>query len=537
MELEALIEQVDDTSLREQIEKLAKERERYRELYLDALEKIRKLERGLLGQKAERLAADDAQLTMALLGALLDNDLTSGEPRDEAGSEKEPNVEVSGHGRRKPGRKPLPEHLPRVEVEILPPEVQAEGLDAFEQIGEEVTEVLERRSASVVVVRLVRKKFVRKDRERNAPTQVWIGEVPDQPIPRGLAGPGMLADTLVRRWQDHMPVHRLEQMYGREGLDIVRSTICGWHAQLMPLVEPLVEAMRRDAFTSPLLLADATGVMVRAKEKCRRSHFWVMVAPGMHVLFRFTPKHDSDAVDRVLKGYEGYLVVDAATLYDHLFADGTIIEVGCWAHNRRYYFKALGSDPERARQALAPINGLFGIERKLDAAGASPKTKLSVRRDKSKPLVDAFFGWCDQEAERVLDDTPIAKAIGYSRNQRQALQRFLEDGRLPIHNNGSELQLRRQAIGRKNWLFVGHDDAAEVNCAFVSLLASCQLHKLEPWAYLRDILCLLPAWPKSRVLELAPAYWKQTLEQPDTRQRLDANPFRRITLRDHLPDG
>ena len=537
MEIEALIEQVADTSLRERIEKLATERERYRELYLDALEKIKKLERGLLGQKAERLAVDDAQLTMALLSVLLDEGTTSGEPRDDAVSEDESKVEVAGHARRKSGRKPLPEHLPRVDVEILPPEVQAEGLDAFEQIGEEVTEVLERRSARVVVVRVVRKKFVRKDRERNAPTEVWIGEVPDQPIPRGLAGPGMLADTLVRRWQDHMPVHRLEQMYAREGLDIVRSTICGWHAQLMPLVEPVVEAMRQDAFTSPLLLTDATGVLVRAKEKCHRSHFWVVIAPGMHVLFRFTPKHDSDAVDRILEGYEGYLVADAATVYDHLYADGTIIEVGCWAHNRRYYFKALGSDPERARQALAPINGLFRIERKLEAEGASRATKQAVRREKSKPLVDTFFDWCDREADRVLDDTPIAKAIGYSRNQRQALHRFLDDGRLPLHNNGSELQLRRQAIGRKNWLFVGHDDAAAVNCAFVSLLASCQLHKLEPWAYLRDILCLLPAWPNRRVLELAPAYWKQTLEQPDTRQRLEANPFRRITLREHLPDG
>lgn len=536
MDVGALAEQV--ATLREQVEKLSSERERYRELYLDALEKIKKLERGLLGQKAERLAADDAQLTMALLGTLLGKASDSATPHDGAVSEtEEPQVEVGGHARGKPGRKPLPEHLPRVEIEILPPEVEAEGLDAFEQIGQEVSEVLEYRRASVVVVRLIRKKFVRKDRERNAPTSVSIGDVVEQPIARGLAGPGLLADTLVRRWQDHMPVHRLEQMYAREGLGLVRSTICGWHAQLMPLVEPLIDAMRSDAFTSPLLMADATGVLVQAKDKCRRSHFWVMIAPGMHVLFRFTPKHDGKAVDRLLAGYQGYLVVDAATLYDHLFTDGTITEVGCWAHARRYYFKSLGSDPERARQGLAPINGLFRIERELEADGASRATKQAVRRAKSKPLVDAFFAWCDEQVEHVLDDTPIAKAIGYSRNQRLALQRFLDDGRLPLHNNASELQLRRQAIGRKNWLFVGHDEAADVNCAFVSLLASCQLHKIEPWAYLRDILCLLPAWPKSRVLELAPAYWKQTFEQPDTRQRLDANPFRRVTLREHAPDG
>jgi hypothetical protein len=156
----------------------------------------------------------------------------------------------------------------------------------------------------------------------------------------------------------------------------------------------------------------------------------------------------------------------------------------------------------------------------------------------SKPIADGFFAWCAAEAGRVLDETPTAKAIGYALNQRVALQRFLDDGRLPIHNNGSERALRREAIGRKNWLFVGSDDAAEVNAAFVSLLASCQLHDIEPWAYLRDLFCLLPSWPVRRVLELAPLNWKQTLKDEDTQQRLDANIFRRATLGlldDHRP--
>jgi transposase len=155
-----------------------------------------------------------------------------------------------------------------------------------------------------------------------------------------------------------------------------------------------------------------------------------------------------------------------------------------------------------------------------------------------KPIVDAFFTWCEQEAGRALDQTPTAKAIGYALNQRVALQRFLDDGRLPLHNNGSERALRREAIGRKNWLFVGSDDAGEVNAAFVSLLASCQLHDIEPWAYLRDLFCLLPSGPRRGVLELAPAQWKKTLEDQDTQQQLDANIFRRATLgllHDHSP--
>ena len=144
--------------------------------------------------------------------------------------------------------------------------------------------------------------------------------------------------------------------------------------------------------------------------------------------------------------------------------------------------------------------------------------------------MEGFFQWCEVQQEQVLDDTPIAKAVRYAINQRQALCRFLEDGRLPLHNNGSELQLRRQAIGRKNWLFLGSDQGAEANTTFVSLLASCQLHKIEPWGYLRDLLCLLPRWKQHRVLELSPLHWSETLQQEHTQQLLAANPFRQVTL-------
>ena len=152
-----------------------------------------------------------------------------------------------------------------------------------------------------------------------------------------------------------------------------------------------------------------------------------------------------------------------------------------------------------------------------------------------RPIIDAFFAWCDEQAAYVLDGTPIAAALTYARNQRAALRRFLEDGRLPLDNNISERALRREVVGRKNWLFLGSDEGARVNTVFVSLLASCQLHGIEPWAYLRDLLCLLPSWPMRRILELAPAFWKQTLQQEDTQQRLAANVFRAVTLAGHPP--
>jgi len=174
------------------------------------------------------------------------------------------------------------------------------------------------------------------------------------------------------------------------------------------------------------------------------------------------------------------------------------------------------------------MKGLFRIERSLKTA--TRKKRKSVRAKKSRAIVNAFFKWCVTQREVVLDETPISKALNYALNQQKALERFLDDGRLPITNNISERHLRREAVGRKNWLFVGSDDGARTNTIFVSLLASCQLHGIEPWAYLRDLLCLLPSWPNKRVLELAPAYWRETLKNEDTQQRLAANCFRSITL-------
>jgi transposase len=504
--------------------KLVAERDEYRKLYLSMLEICRKLELGILGQKREKVAAAPGQMSLAVLGTLLSEEARGAAPAPPAELET-----VREHTRQKPtGRKPLPEKLPRVEIEVLPPEVQQEGLAAFEKIGEDVAETVERRPASLVVVRTHRPKFVRKDRERLAETEVLQGEAIELPIARGIAGPGLLADTVVRRWYEHMPLHRLERSYGREGLPLARSTMCGWHADLAALVKPLLKAMHEDALMAPYLCTDATGVLVQAKDRCGHGHFWVLIAPERHVLFEYTAKHDGAAVDTFLAGYKGHLVADAHAVFDHLYRKGDVVEVGCWSHARRYFFKALETDPDRARHALALIAGIFVIERKL--AQAPPETKLKVRQTETKPIVDAFFAWCDREAALVLDETPIAKGIGYARNQRVALGRFLGDGRLPAHNNWSERELRREAVGRKNWLFIGNDDAGEVNATFVSLIASCQLHGLEPWAYLRDLFCLLPAWPQRRVLDLSPAFWKKTLEEKDTQQLLATNVFRRVVL-------
>jgi len=508
-----------------QVVALTTQRDQFRLMYLDALAQIRKLELGLIGSGRERDLGDPNQTTLSLFALTLGGDAAA----PAAPPDPPPKDTVRGHQRAKPtGRKPLPASLPRIDVTVLPPEVEARGTDAFERIGEDVTETVERRPASMVVVRVHKPKFVDKGRDLADDVEVYQAEPPELPIERGLAGPGLLADTIVRKYADHLPLHRLERIYARDGLELSRSTVCGWHFALAELVRPLIVAMWADALLAPYLCVDATGVLVQALKKCRRAHFFVVGAPARHVMFGFTPKHDKAAVDRLLANYKGVLVLDASSVYDHLFAKGDVVEAGCWAHARRYFFKALSTDPTRARDAIAAIGKLFHNEKLAKAM--TPEQRLALRQEQSRPLVDAFELWCDRESLTVLDESPISKAIQYARNQRGALRRFLENGEIPIHNNWSERELRREAVGRKNWLFVGSDEGGAVNATFVSLVASCALHGVEPSAYLRDLFCLIPSWPAHRVLELAPMNWATTSVRPEVVKALDANIYRRASL-------
>ena len=505
--------------------KLQRERDEYKKLAAHLREENERLKRGLLGKKAEKLPQNDAQLSLAILGLMLGGGEPPAPPSDD-GEEK--TRVIPEHTRKVPKRRGPSDDWPRVYIELVPPEVEREGLDAFEVIGQESRGVLERRPASCVFVEVVRKKFVRKT-DKGAPEKsVLIAEPLPLPIAKGVAGPGLLAETVVKRWCDHQPLHRQEGIFARDGLELARSTISEWHMALAALAAPLIQAMKTDAFKAPYLCTDATGVLVQAPERCKNGHFWVLVAPEMHVLFEFSKTHDSAATGKLLDGYSGYLVADAHVVYDHLYRDGQLVEVGCWSHCRRYFFKALASDPERSKQALAYMSALFKLERTI--ADEPRKKKEAVRDGKSRPIARDFFNWCQAERDHVLDDSPIASAIGYAINQQKALERFLDDGRLPMTNNISERNLRKEAVGRKNWLFVGSEDGATANTTFISLIASCELHGIEPWRYLRDLFYLLPDWPKSRVLDLAPAYFEQTMQQDEAKRRLAENPLRRALL-------
>lgn len=517
--------------LEEQLARVTRERDEYRKLYELVSLELDRFRRQLFGQKSERVGAVPAppaapaggDVAGAVEPGTSSGPGAAGSPERDLAAERR----ARRRAKQKPakhtphGRQTLPEHLPVERIELLPAEALGEDAAAYVRIGEEVTESIEWRSAGWVRLQVARLKFARRGEPERG---VVIAELPEHPIPRCLASPGLLAHVLVNKYADHLPLNRQEQIFERQGLHLARSTLCGWVGSCAAILGFIVSAMAKDALGAHCIALDATGVLVQAKDQCRRGHFWALVADRDHVLFRYTPRHTKDGPREFLRGYKGYVQADASSVYEALYATEQVIEVGCWAHCRRKFYDALSSDRERALIALDLIGELFTIDH--DTADLPPGRRTEERRERSEPVLARLRAWLDAEVQLVLPKSPIAAAIGYALNQWTALTRFLEDGRLKLDNNRTERELRREAVGRKNWLFVGTDDGAEWNATIVSLIASCALHQIEPWSYLRDVLILLPSWPRDRVLELSPKHWKQTLENPDAQKRLAASPWR-----------
>lgn len=348
-------------------------------------------------------------------------------------------------------------------------------------------------------------------------TTVVCASAPDEMIPRGLPSVDLLAHVLCAKFADKSPFRRQEGIYAREGVHLSAATMCGWACAGHELARHVVGAMIDDALTNAHWIAtDSTGVLVQANQKCRRGHYWVFVSDNGHVVFRYSPKCSKQEPLAFFGGFRGKVIADASSVYDALFRlpDGPT-ESGCWAHARRYFYKALPSDRERALGGIGFANKLFELEREL--AKLPPSTRLRLRQERAGPVIAQFERWRTEMLAHpeVAEGTAIRRALQYTVNHWDALCRFLHDGRIPIHNNRSELELRRLVIGRANWLFVGSDESAAWTGTFSSLVASCSLHGLDPEAYLRDLFRVLPLWPRPRLLELAPRCWAAT------RARLD----------------
>jgi transposase len=358
--------------------------------------------------------------------------------------------------------------------------------------------------------------------------------MPAETFPRSLAAPSMLAHIIAEKHLQGLPLYRLEARYGREGAPIDRGTMCRWLEDAGATAgATVIAAARKEALKSASCLAtDATGVAVqpiptddRKRQPCRRAHFFVQIADHDHVFFEFTPRETSAVVGEMFKGFGGYVQADAKSVYDILFrppdtegknaVEDRRLEVGCWAHGRRRLWKsAIVLKSEVAREGLFRIKRIYDVERTW--RGKPPDEIKRLRNIHSRPLVEAFFVWAAPEYEKVRAIRgPLRSAFGYLIRQKDALMRFLEDGRLRLDNNHSEGELRKIATGRKAWLFVGSDDHGTSAGHLFSLIASARLHRLDPEEYVRDLFRVLGQWPRDRYLELAPKYWAAT------RARLD----------------
>lgn len=531
-EYEALIASLveEKSALVEEKSALAEKNESLKALYDKTLFALEKAWRGIFGQKRERLTHAGQLSILDLLEQLdvfpeapatgkPDDDKPSNERESQTNAqEKKRKKKKKGHGRRKLDKS----KLPVIDVVVEPAEKALPGGDALIKIGEEVSEHLEHRPASTVRVRVTRPKYRQPETGK-----ITIGEVPERAAPRSLAGPGLLAHVLVSKYGDHLPLHRQAQIFKRQGCSLSRSTLSDWVRNASCWLEYISDAMWHDAkCNSPYTLVDATGVLVRAPRVCKRTHFYTAVVPGRHVLFRHLDKNDGRSVADTFKDFTGYFHADASSVYHELFRKEDVTEVGCWAHARRKFFDILSQDEERALIGIGLIAKLYDAQRQATRSGGT--VDKCARAQASRPMLARLFRWARIELRKSKDVMPagVATALGYVLRHRKPLTRFLEDGRLRLDNNPAELALRHEVIGRKNWIFCGSGNGARWNTVVVSLIASCKIHGIEPWRYLRDVLTLLPAWKTTDVLDLAPVNFAATMERPNVKALIaSARPF------------
>jgi transposase len=424
--------------------------------------------------------------------------------------EPEAVISVPAHRRVRPGRKPLPAALPRIEViHELPAEerICTHDGEALVEIGEEISEQLDIVPAQVRVLRHVRKKYACPHCQLGVKT----APLPPQPLPKTMASPGLLAHIAVAKYQDALPLHRQEHILKRIGLDLPRATLAAWMIKLGIWIQPLINLLQDVLLGYDVLQMDETTLQVLkepAKLPQSNSYLWVRRGgpPDLPVLlFDYDPSRSQAVPLRLLEGYRGYVQVDGYDGYNAVGLRSDIVLVGCMAHARRKFdeaVKAQGVDrdnPEKigkAMEGLRYLQALYRIER--ECKGSFSEERYSVRQQKAKPLFETLRAWLDAALPTVAPQSMTGKALTYLRNQWPKLIRYLDDGRLSIDNNRVENAIRPFVIGRRNWLFSDTVRGAQSSANLYSLIETAKANGLEPYAYLRHLFTELP---KAQTLE------------------------------------
>ena len=456
------------------------------------------LSRKLFGKKTEQLSPDQ----LALAYEQLENETGKASEPVETDSGEDTVVEKT---RRRRGRRAIPKTLRRVDVvaDILEEQKTCDRCGVTrKQIGEDVSEKYDYIPAEVVCEVTHRLKYG----GCQCRPGVVSAPAPPQAVEKGLAAEGLLAYVLTSKYVDHLPLYRLEGILARHGAEISRKTLCDWVAACADALNPIYEHLRRTVVAVDYLQTDDTPVTVlKDGGGSLTGRLWVYLDPlGKRVFFEATPTRGRDGPERVLKDYKGYLQADAYAGYDALYQSGRIVEIGCWAHVRRKFFDTREQDPE-ALKVLALIQKLYAVER--ETASLSCEQRVAVRREKSASILEEIDRVRAELSRTALPKSGLGEALRYLHNQREALGRYLLDGRLKPDNNGAENQLRVIALGRKNWLFAGSLEGARRAALIYTLTQGCKLAGVEPFRYFKDVLLRVATHPASRIDQLTPAAW------------------------------
>ena len=472
------------------------------------------LRRARYGRTAETLNREQR----TLFDEAIDEDLAALEVQlDTAAAPTDPNAAKSNRQRRQPKRAQIPADLPRTDVLHEPENTVCQCGCQLKRVGEDVSEKLDYTPGIFTVERHVRGKWACACCET-----IIQAPVPAHVIDKGLPTTGLLSQVLVAKYADHLPLYRLEGIFGRSGVPIARSTMADWVGACGEQLRPLVERLREIVLTKEILHADETPVttLKPGLKGTHRAYLWAY-SPSKYddlkaVIYDFAKGRSGQHASDFLGNWKGSLLVDDFSGYKALFRQG-ITELGCMAHARRKFFDLhQANQSEVAAQALVIIGQLYDIER--EAKGMSPDDRWRIRQQKAKPTMASYKQWLILQRERASTGTAIAKALDYSLKRWEALERYLDDGRIPIDNNYLEDKIRPIAQGRKSWLFAGSLRAGDRAAAVMTLVQSAKLNGHDPHAYLKDVLDRLPTQPNSRIDELLPHNW-----QPQTVQTASAD--------------
>jgi transposase len=404
----------------------------------------------------------------------------------------------------RPARQPLPAHLETERVVLEPEEVRQQP-NGWRKLGEEVTEELDWKPAQFIRRLYIRPKYANADR-------IVIAPLPARLIEKGLPGAGLLTHVLVSKYEDHLPLYRQEKIYReRHGVNLTRQTLCGWVEAAADWLGPIYREMKAGLVAQEYLQADETPIRYLdpdVKGKSQSGWLWTYSAPAGDVVFEWNISRSRAGPREFLKSFRGQLQTDGYSVYESLSRERgkELILIGCWAHARRGFHEALG-ESRSAAWLVGQIGQLYAVEKHLRENHAGPQLRAAMRGWQSRPILQRLRRALEIVRRRVLPKSQLGQAIDYTLARWEALTRYVADGRLEIDNNQCENAIRPTAVGKKNFLFVGHPEAGQRSAVIYSVLGSCRRHGVNPAQYLRDVFERLPKAKTSEVKTLTPAAW------------------------------